>query len=446
MSNGGLPRVLLVGRTNVGKSAIFNRLSDNARSIVFDREGVTRDCVSDIISWRDSKFELVDTGGFMPLKRSSEIEQRVFEGISEEIDNAAALLMVVDVKSGITSLDMEITKNLKKTKRPLILLVNKADNEDLSSEGIAEFSRFGIDEMIPVSAVHGRGIADLLDVVTDILPIDTKKTEKQETAYRVSIIGKPNVGKSSLLNALIKKNRSIVADEAGTTREPIHEKMALHKTTIDIIDTAGVRRKRSVEDPLEEIMVKSSLFTIRNSDIVVLVIDASAQNLSDQEIKLMFYTNEQRKALILVFNKIDLIKEEDRAQIEHNLSKYEHLTKRLPIIWTSCLTGKQISRVRETIHKVQLRCQQELNKDELEDLVVSEWNSKPMFHKTIRLKIHGVRPVEAKVPSIILYVNYPEWFGSTQLSFLEKVIRKRYDLRGCPIRFILRKAKMFPTS
>jgi len=436
------PVVLIVGRTNVGKSTLFNRLAGKRASIVFEREGVTRDYITETVSWNDKVFDLVDTGGFMLKKKISDIDKRIQEKVRILLDSATILLFVVDAKNGLTQYDLHIAKVLHRTNKPIILLLNKADNTNALAEHQHEFVQLGMGETMRVSGIHGIGTGDLLTRISELVPEPKMVEEKPQ--YRIAIIGKPNVGKSSLMNLLIRHERSIVSDVAGTTREAISEKTFHCEDVVLITDTAGVRRKSRVGDNLEQLMVKSSLESIRTSNIILLMVDASSGQLSDQELKLMFYVYDMNKPLIILFNKFDLLKEDDyaRDRLNFSLEEYDFVLKKLPILNISCVSKRNIHKILDLVNEVIKRCKQPFKEFDLEELILNQIKSKPMYHKRQILKAFRIQQVKgAPIPSFNLLVNYPEWFGPTQLGFIENILRSKYNLKGCPVEFNLKKIR-----
>lgn len=432
------PKVILVGRTNVGKSTLFNRISKSTKSIISEQKGVTRDYISEIINWGEKTFELIDTGGVSFKKEKDPILEEVRLKVLNLLDKASIILFVCDGKNGLTQEDLLIARTLHKTKKPILLLINKSDNQKALAENFPEFYSLDIKEMLQISALHGRGIVDLLDNVSKILPESTEKFFEEKESYKIAIIGKPNVGKSSLTNLLIKEDRAIVSEVAGTTREAISNHSFVSEDLVLITDTAGVRRKKKIKENIEDLMVKSSLSAIRTSDIILIVADASKQKLSDQELKLLFYAYEQKKGVILVFNKTDLIESEERAYLEFLLDKYKFILKKIPIVWISCKDKKNISKIHKQIQKLWDRLKQTFDNDELDELIKTELIKKPMFHKRQLLRIKQIRSIKnSKVPTFALKTNHPEWFGKSQLGFIENILRKNYDLLGCPVKFIL---------
>ena len=433
------PKVLLVGRTNVGKSTLFNRLSDNKHSIVFDREGVTRDYVQEVITWDEKTFDLVDTGGLSFKKNNDDIGKSVQEKVLTLLGQAALVVFICDGKAGVVDEDRRIARLLHKNAQHVLLVINKVDSAQTLQDSEFEFSVLGFDTWLKVSAIHGSGVGHLLSTMAKYVGDATAVAEEQKLAYRVVLVGKPNVGKSSLMNLLAKKDRSIVSDIAGTTREPITENVYCCNELVELADTAGVRRKSRVEDDLESLMVKSTLDAVKQADIVVAMFDASEGKLHDQELKLLFYALEQRKMAIVVFNKTDLLDEYKRMLLEQHMEEYEFILKKLPVVRVSCLTKKNIDKIFGEIQAVWQRCQQPFKTTEVDDIVKQALEEKPLFHIGIKLRVFKIRHVKAQIPTFVLHVNFPEWFGPSQLSCIENILRKHYDLKGCPIQFSVKK-------
>lgn len=436
------PKVLLVGRTNVGKSALFNCITGGGESIVLQQEGVTRDYISQLITFEGKKFELVDTGGISFRKQIDQFSEKVKAQVLSLLNQAALILFVCDGKNGLTQEDIEIANNLRKIQKPLFLLINKADNTRVLSENLPEFYSLGFKEIIQTSALHKIGINELLEKIVQIIPERTRVEEEEiSPKYKIVILGKPNVGKSSLMNLLSKKERSIVHAQAGTTREAVSENIFFAQDIIQLTDTAGIRRKSRVTDTLESLMVKSSLSAVRTSDIILLMVDASEKQLSDQELKLLFYAQEQNKSVILIFNKTDLLTESDRENLEDDLTQYDFILKKIPIVWVSCKSNKNVGKISSRIEEAIKRLSQEFDDAKLNELVKNYFLTKPIYRNEKRLKILKIRSVKTSTPTFILKVNHIKLFGPDQLGFIENILRKNYDLKGCPIKFILQKAK-----
>lgn len=431
------PKILLVGRTNVGKSTLFNRLIQEKKSIVFEREGVTRDYIQETVTWNDKTFDLVDTGGLVFGRHIDDIQKKVQEKVLPQLESASLILFVCDVKNGLVEEDLVIARTLHRTKRPVIVLLNKADNSQKLEENTPDFYRLGIDEMIPVSAIHGIGIATLLGRIID--HVGEPGCEIEKPSYKVVIIGKPNAGKSSLMNLLINEERSIVSDIAGTTREAIESNVYFCNDLVQMVDTAGVRKKRSVTDDLESLMVKSSMEAVRTSDIVLLMIDASQGTISDQELKLLFYAFEQKRVTLVLFNKIDLLDEYSRNTLEQCIEDYKFIFKKIPHMWISCLTKRNVHKILNEIKTLWERCQQEFNSSRVNEIIQEELQKKPLYHSRIALRVFKIRVIKGAIPTFVLHVNHPAWFGESELGCIENILRKHFDLHGCPIQFSVRK-------
>lgn len=433
-----VPQVVIVGRTNVGKSTLFNRLSDNVKAIALDQEGVTRDFLSDTISWQGRSFELVDTGGISLRKTQDPILAQSRAIAISLIESADIVLFVVDGKIGLVTEDREIAKLLHKHGKTVFLVINKVDVKD-ALENEYEFKGLGFANSCFISAAHGKNIADLLELVVAHLP-QPILIEVEEPAYKVMLLGKPNVGKSSLMNLLLQKERSIVSEEAGTTREALVERVKFYQEDIQLADTPGVRRMRSVTEPLEGMMVQSTMQALKGSDVVLLLIDGSAQAVVDQELKLAFYAfDKQYKALIILFNKADLIDEGIKVRFDHALSEYDFFLKKIVTLSISCKTEKNIGKVLPAVREVWDRYSREFNQNELTQLFKDASVRRPLYCNKQLLVFYSAHQISTAPITIVLHVNMPIWFGASQLAYYERVLRKEYDLRGVPIKFIVSK-------
>ncbi|MCL5876147.1 MAG: ribosome biogenesis GTPase Der [Candidatus Dependentiae bacterium] len=433
-----LPRVVLVGRMNVGKSTLFNRLSTSVKSITLDYEGVTRDFIKDTIFWDDRSFELIDTGGVSLRKTTDPILQEVRARALDQLEKSDVVLFVCDGKSGLVPEDREISKLLHKVGKTVIVVVNKVDTA-IAKEHQHEFERLGHKMLVPISAQHGTGISELFTTIIGLIGKSTA-IEEEKPLYRVVLLGKPNVGKSSLMNLLLKQERSIVSDVAGTTREAISEKVTFYQEDLQITDTPGLRRQRSVKEQIETLMVKSSLRALDKADIVLLLVDASEGQLADQELKLAFYAfQEHYKALIVLFNKQDLVEHEAKEALAMDTEQYQFLLKKIEQLQISCKTEKNIGKVFPLVKKVWARYSQEFSPEELTVLFKTELEKRPLYHKTEPLAVYRVQQIQKAPITIAMTVNKPEWFGPSQLMFFENVMRATYDLQGVPVKFVLRK-------
>jgi len=434
-----LPKVVIVGRTNVGKSTLFNRLSVDVKSITLNQEGVTRDIIKDVVTWQGSNFELIDTGGISLRKTQDIIEQELRSRVIDSIKEADIILFMGDGTVGMLDEDREIAQILHRLNVPVFVVVNKMDNHR-SREHEYEFQQLGFKGLFPISAQHGKGIGDLLEAIVQALPVHVAEIEEKKEGCRVVILGKPNVGKSSLMNMLLKEERSIVADVPGTTREAISEKIQFYKEDVQVTDTPGIRKKRAVEEPLEKLMVKSSFKALEEADLVLLMVDAVEGFLTDQELKLAFYAFQDRyKALILLINKEDLIEDVTEETVRETMEEYEHFLKHIPIVIISCKTGKNVGKILPLVQEVCKRYTQRFPDEELAYLFKGALMKKPLMHKTNPLTIRKVKQIHTAPITIAMRVNVPEWFGESQLKFFENIMRKEYVLRGVPIRFVVSK-------
>lgn len=427
------PKVLLVGRTNVGKSTLFNRMAEQRKSIVFEREGVTRDYIQELISWHGKSFLLVDTGGLSFTKNKDDITNRVQAKVIELLNSAALILFVCDGKNGLTAEDETIASLLRKTKKPVALLLNKADNQNAFDDNAAEFFKLGLKPILHTSGIHGIGIGSLLEHIVANIPNPIAQ-EQAAPQYKVALIGRPNVGKSSLMNLLIAHERSIVSPVAGTTREAIAETTYVLNDLVQIIDTPGVRRSRTISDDLEQLMVRSSLQTVKEADIVLAMIDASEGHIADQELKLLFYAYQQRKMVLAIINKTDLLDDYKKFLLEQSIEKHEFILKKIPVMWISCVTQKNVHKIYNEVHKVWTRCNQQFDELDVNETIREGLSHVALYHNKERLKVQSVRVVKNNIPTFALQVNHPDWFGPSELGCIENMLRKHYDLVGCPVK------------
>lgn len=437
-----MPRVVVVGRTNVGKSSLFNRMAPHVKSLTLDQEGVTRDYLSDVVDWNDFKFELLDTGGIDLCKGADFITCQVTEKVKKVLENATMLLFVVDLKTGITDQDMRISRLLQDLKKPVFVLVNKADNRDNDSE-IYEFAQFGFDAVFPVSAAHGRGIADVLDAVVSLsrgIDISNQVVE-EEPEFRVAFLGRPNAGKSSLMNLLVQEDFSIVSDVAGTTREAIRKKIAFNKQVVELIDTAGVRKQGGIDTKLESMMVTNALQIAKRAHIVLLLVDVFEPHVTAQELKLTSYAFDNGCAVIVLFNKVDLFDEEKKQYFEYSLEKYDHFLKKLETLQISCKTDKNIGKILPLVQKVWDRFSVRYSERRLTDIFMQAVKKTPLFKIAKRLNFYNARQVGAAPLRIELLVSNKELWEDQHLAFFENVLRKEENLKSVPIFFYLKEKK-----
>jgi GTP-binding protein len=435
MSN-QLQKVVLVGRMNVGKSTLFNRLSVENKSLACDHPGLTRDFVTDKVDWKGKHFELIDSGGVLLGKSDADFVKLVNEQVMHLISEAQVVLLVCDGTVGIHPEDRELAKKIHKLGKFAITVVNKIDT-NLAKEKQHEFERLGLNRTIAISAQHGYAIGDLLDEIA--AQITESSATKPEIKFRVTLLGKPNVGKSSLMNLLLGKERTIVSEIAGTTREAIKEDIRFYQEDLQLIDTAGVRRKRGVVEFVETLMVKSTMAAIRESDVILLLLDGSEGKLLDQELKLAFYVLEQGKALILLFNKQDLVDEQTADDLEYSVSEYKHFMKKVESLKISCKTGKNVGKIMPLVKEVWERASQRFSEIEMNSLFKEAMFARPLYRNGTRLVLRKARQVTVSPITVELYVTDPKYFESSQLAFFENILRSKYNLRSVPVKLVAKR-------
>lgn len=434
-----LATVVIVGRTNVGKSTLFNRLSTSVRSIAYNQQGVTRDVLTDTVSWQGAFFTLIDTGGmnFHPGV-DQQVEQAAQRHLVTAVITADVVLFVCDATVGIVPEDREIARFLHAHKKQVFVVANKVDNEQVWNEAGHEFDRFGFEKVLPISAQHGRGIAELLEAVAAALP--KKEAVVQQEYCRVVLLGKPNVGKSSLMNLLLGKERCIVADEAGTTREAIRDSVTFYQQDICLVDTPGVRKKRSVTQPLEQLMVKSTMHAIKNADIVLLLVDASMGDMTDQELKLAYYAfQDQHKGLVILFNKQDKVTDDSKTALNYALAQYPDLMAKVESMFISCKTGFNIGRILPLVDKVAKRYRQRFVNDEL-TLLFRDWLHKtPLYRSEQMLAMKRAEQIKTGPPTIVMYSTQAKMFLPSHVQFFENKLRKQFQLKSVPVKIFVRR-------
>jgi len=435
-------KVVIVGRVNVGKSTLFNRLSRRVKSITLDFEGVTRDYLHEEVAWLNARFDLIDSGGIHLRKTQDALFESVRKQVLDLVSKADVLVFMVDGTVGLLPEDREIARHLHLLNIPTIVLINKIDSSR-AQENEHEFIGLGFDTSLAISAEHGKGISELLDTIVRMLPKEISHAAEPKPAYSVMLLGKPNVGKSSLMNEILQKERSLVSEVPGTTREALAEQVSFYKEVIGITDTPGIRRKSAISgEELETLMVKSAFRAMRKSQIVLLLIDGASDTLVDQELKLAFYVfQEQYKSLIILINKDDLVTESSKKGLEDCFELYDHLIKKVPVLSISCKTGKNIGKVVPLIDKVWERSSLKMSDVDLRRICLDGLRRKPLYHKKLPLLVYKVRQLSIAPLTIELVVNESEWFGPSQLTFFENLIRSEYDIIGVPIKFIVKKRR-----
>ena len=431
----GLGVVAIVGSPNVGKSTIFNRIVGRRRAIVDDQPGVTRDRLYETAEWLDRSFRLVDTGGIEIADRPFQEQIRVQTQLA--IDEADVIIFVADGKKGISKDDRFIAKMLFKTNKPVILAVNKIDNQDMLL-GLGEFYSLGLGEPIAVSGEHGIGIGDVLDKIIKVLP---KVEEVQyDDAITFSIIGRPNVGKSSLVNAILRKERVIVSDIVGTTRDSIDTKLTRDGQDYVVIDTAGLKKRGKIYESVDKYSMLRALAAVDRSEIVLLVIDAN-EGIIEQDKHVVSYAIEKKKAIIIVVNKWDLIKKDQNTQsnFEKEIRKQFQFLEYAPIVFVSAKTTSKVDNIFDKINMVHKAYDTHISTSLLNQVVqdAQMMNEAPDFNGG-RLKIYFVNQANSCPPTFVLFVNKPRYAHFSYLRYIENRLRDSFNLDGTPIEIVLR--------
>lgn len=432
------PTVAIVGRPNVGKSTFFNYIIGQRLSIVEDKPGVTRDRVYAECNWRGRDFTIIDTGG-IEIGSEDLITAEIANQANIAINLADVVVFITDIKQGVTGIDKEISLILKKANKPVILVCNKADNYGKTSDDIYEFYNLGLGEPFPLSATNAIGVGDILDAIYEHFPKQEENEEDNET-IKVAIIGKPNVGKSSLVNKILGEERVIVSNIAGTTRDAIDSSFENEFGKYVFIDTAGIRRKSKVEESIEKFSVMRTLLAIERADVCLMMIDA-IEGVTDQDAKIAGEAHEAGKGIILVINKWDIV-EKDTYTIEQFkkdvYNKLSYLTY-APIMFISAKTGQRVNKLYETINNVASQNALRVNTSMLNQ-VLNEAIAivQPPTDKGKRLKIYYMTQATTKPPTFVVFVNNKELFHFSYERYLVNQLRKEFGLIGTPIRMIVR--------
>ena len=432
------PVVAIVGRPNVGKSMLFNKLIGQRLSIVEDTPGVTRDRIYGECEWVGRKFTLVDTGGIEP-STDSQILSFMRDQAQIAIDNATVIIFVVDIKSGMTASDQEVAYMLQRSKKPIVLAVNKMDSTGHTDPDFYEFYNLGLDDPIAVSAVHGHGTGDLLDECVKYFP-PQEEDEDESDVIQVAIIGKPNVGKSSLTNKILGEQRVIVSNVAGTTRDAIDSYFENAQGKYNFIDTAGMRKKSKVDDAIEKYSVLRATMAIERSDVCLIMIDAQ-EGVTEQDTKVAGLAHEAGKACIIVVNKWDLVEKDDktmdrmREEIRRDLSYMTYA----PIVFISAMTGQRVSRLFELINYVNEQATTRITTGMLNSVLAdAQTRVQPPTDKGRRLKIYYMTQVGVKPPHFVIFCNDKKLFHFSYQRYLENQIRGVFGLEGTPIILTIR--------
>ena len=432
------PIIAVVGRPNVGKSTLFNKLIGQRLSIVDDTPGVTRDRIYGDAEWLDRKVMLVDTGGIEP--KSDDI---ILSGMRAQaqlaIETASVLIFVCDLKTGVTATDMEIASMLQKSGKPIVLCVNKCDRVGDMPPEIYEFYNLGLGDPVAVSSVHGHGTGDLLDAVFEYLP-ESAFDEEDEDIINVAIIGKPNAGKSSLVNKISGEERAIVSDIAGTTRDAIDTFVENKFGKFNFIDTAGLRRQSRVDDKIEKYSVLRAKMAIERSDVCVIMIDGN-DGFTEQDSKVAGLALEQGKACIIAVNKWDIVEKDGSTMDAYRkrLMKDFSFMPFAPIIFISAKTGQRLERLFELIKYVRAQNTMRISTGKLNDILADATaRVQPPTDKGKRLKIFYMTQASTSPPTFVCFCNNAELFHFSYQRYLENQIRSTFGLEGTPVRFVIR--------
>ena len=426
------PTVAIVGRPNVGKSQLFNRLAGKRLSIVEDTPGVTRDRLYADCDWRGRTFSVIDTGGIEP-KNDNEILKFMRYQAEAAIHHADVIIFITDLKTGVTASDEEVASMLQRSGKPIVLAVNKCDKPGAPDPNIFEFYNLGLGDPYGISALHGYGTGDLLDAVYGHFPPE-EEGDEEDGRIRVALIGKPNVGKSSLLNKVLGEERVIVSDMAGTTRDSVDADVDNEYGKFTFIDTAGIRKKSKVEEKIEKFSVMRSLMAVERADVCVIMIDAT-EGVTEQDTKVAGEAHNAGKACIVVVNKWDLVEKDGKTMKEYTLRVREGLAYMpyAPVLFISALTGQRVEKLYDMIAHVYEQNHKRIPTGQLNSILAEATaRVQPPTDKGRRLKIYYV------TPTFICFVNSKELFHFSYRRYLENQIREVFDLTGTPVRIVVR--------
>ena len=433
------PLVAIVGRPNVGKSMLFNKLTGQRTSIVEDTPGVTRDRIYGECEWCNRTFSLVDTGGIEP-GTDSEMLKFMRRQAEIGIELADAIIMVVDVRSGVTAADQDVATMLRKSKKPVCLAVNKCDSIGHINPDVFEFYSLGIGDLFETSAVHGHGTGDMLDWVLENIPEDDSDEEEDEI-IKVAIVGKPNVGKSSLLNQILGEERVIVSNVAGTTRDAIDSYYENETGKYCLIDTAGMRRKSKVDDQIERYSNMRSIAAIERADVCLILIDAN-EGVTEQDTKIAGLVHEAGKAAIIVVNKWDAVEDKETntmRDMEQKVRQDLAYMTYAPVMFLSALTGQRVSRLFPMIQEVAKQNSSRITTGALNSVLADATaRVQPPTDKGRRLKIYYMTQASSKPPHFVIFCNDARLFHFSYQRYLENQIREVFGLEGTPVRITIR--------
>ncbi len=427
-----MPLVAIVGRPNVGKSTLFNRLTEAKQAIVHDEPGITRDRIYGQVEWNGVVFSIIDTGGYVP-NSADRFEAAIREQVEIATEEADLILFVVDVETGITDLDQDVAHMLRRTAKPVLLLANKADNQE-RRWNTHVFYQLGIEELFAVSSINGSGTGELLDAIVDRLP-GPPPGEEEDTRPHFALIGRPNVGKSSLSNALLNQDRSIVTEISGTTRDSIDSVLKYHGQEIVLVDTAGLRKRARINENVEFYANLRTERAIKHCDVAILLIDATL-GLESQDIRVLKQAETLNKGLVLAINKWDLIEKDSNtardamAEIKERLKTLDYV----PILTVSSLTRQRIHKLLDEAIRVFERRSLRIPTRRLNEVMLKAIErTPPPTYRNSRVRINFVTQVRVRPPVIVFFCNYPQGIKESYRRFLENQLRKSFDFMGVPL-------------
>lgn len=435
------PVVAVVGRPNVGKSTLFNKIAGKRISIVEDTPGITRDRIYADTEWCGREFTLIDTGGIEPYSKEI-IPAQMRRQANLAIEMADVILFMVNVKDGMTAADEEVAAMLQKSGKPVVLVCNKVDAPGEVPAELYEFYNLGLDEPMPVSSIHGSGVGDMLDRCIAYFPDETSEDEG-DNSIKVAVVGKPNAGKSSIINRLLGEERVIVSSIPGTTRDAVDTKLEKDGKTYTFIDTAGMRKRGKIDDDIERYSVIRSLNAIERCDVCLVMIDG-VEGISEQDTKIAGYAHEQGKGTVLVVNKWDAVEKDDKTMEKMRKEIYDMLgfMTYAPIVFISALTGQRVNNLFSNIDYVAAQNASRLQTGALND-VLSDAIARvqPPSDKGKRLKLYYITQASTKPPTFIVFVNDCELAHFSYMRYIENQIRESFGLTGTPVRIIVRERK-----
>ena len=439
MKKKGKPIVAVVGRPNVGKSTLFNTLAGEKISIVKDTPGITRDRIYADCTWLDRNFTLIDTGGIEPDSGDIILSQ-MREQAQIAIETADVIMFMVDVKQGLVDDDSKVADMLRRAKKPVVLVVNKVDDFKKYEADVYEFYNLGIGDPHPVSSVNQLGLGDLLDEVVSYFPDKSEAEDEEDDITRVAIIGKPNVGKSSLINKLIGENRLIVSDIAGTTRDAVDTHLKYNGKEYIFIDTAGLRRKKNIKEELEKYMIVRTVAAVERADVVIMMIDAT-EGVTEQDAKIAGIAHERGKGCIIAVNKWDAIEKDNKTvnEFTNKIHQYLSFMNYAEITFISAETGQRIGKLYELIDMVSenhsMRIQTGVLNEIMTEAVAMQ---QPPTDKGKRLRLFYITQAGVKPPTFVIFVNYKYLMHFSYTRYIENRIRDAFGFRGTPLKFIIR--------